>query len=194
MELYIDLDPVLKEADVSFGNRSCQHLKSNLDHKILHWKAFEPVFPYPHSLMEYITIFQARKTLLSFTQEKVTNAGKRVLLLNDESSDEDDYPRAKKPKPDHTKLEDVSMHEYESEEFYDDQGMSDEDDDSDDEPGDSLCIFCDDGGYLLCCDGPCMRSFHPRRKDGIATQCKTLGFPDGTDIEVRLSRDFVLPS
>lgn len=72
------------------------------------------------------------------------------MLLLDESSDEDNYQRVKKPKTDHPKLEDVSMHEYESEEeFYDDQGMSDEDDESDDEPGDSLCIFCDDGGYLL---------------------------------------------
>ncbi|KAG0586072.1 hypothetical protein KC19_2G061600 [Ceratodon purpureus] len=119
----------------------------------------------------------ARKTLLSLTREKAT--GKRVLLLNDGSSDEDDYPPVKKPKMDHTRPEDVSMREYESEEeFY-----SDEDVESEDELGDSLCIFCDDGGYLLCCDGPCMRSFHPRRIDGTNSQCATLGFPDKADME-----------
>lgn len=106
------------------------------------------------------------------------------MLLNDDSSDEDDYPRVKKAKTGHTRPEDVSMREYESEEeLYQDEGMSDDDDESD-ELGDSLCTFCDDGGFLICCDGPCMRSFHPRPKDGINTNCMTLTFPDSADIEV----------
>jgi hypothetical protein len=32
IEWYIDLDPALKEADVSFDSRFCEHLKSPLDH------------------------------------------------------------------------------------------------------------------------------------------------------------------
>ena len=26
--------------------------------------------------------------------------------------------------------------------------------------GDTMCAWCDDGGSLVLCDGPCMRAFH----------------------------------
>lgn len=125
----------------------------------------------------------AQKTLLSLTREKAT--GKRVLRLNDGGSDEEHYPPGKKPRMEHTRSEALSMREYESkEEFYEDEGVGDEGVESEGDLGDSLCIFCDDGGYLLCCDGPCMRSFHPRGLDGTNSQCATLGFPDTVDMEV----------
>lgn len=52
-------------------------------------------------------------------------------------------------------------------------------------PGDPLCFICDHVGYLLSCAGPCLRSFHPRPKDGKKSHCSTLGFPNEAEIEVR---------
>nr|XP_024364367.1 uncharacterized protein LOC112276843 [Physcomitrium patens]PNR28122.1 hypothetical protein PHYPA_028714 [Physcomitrium patens] len=50
------------------------------------------------------------------------------------------------------------------------------DDDCVDEP--DVCAFCDDGvegsERLLCCDGPCMRSFHPTIDSGWQNKCPTL--------------------
>jgi len=71
--------------------------------------------------------------------------------------------------------EDENMGESDSEEEYYDEDDADE---SDEEFGDSFCIFCDDGGVLLCCDGPCMRSFHATKIAGIQTSCTSLGFTD----------------
>ncbi|KAF2303808.1 hypothetical protein GH714_023525 [Hevea brasiliensis] len=45
-----------------------------------------------------------------------------------------------------------------------------------DELFDSVCAICDNGGALLCCEGSCMRSFHPTRLDGEESNCDTLGF------------------
>ncbi|KAG0554295.1 hypothetical protein KC19_12G080300 [Ceratodon purpureus] len=46
-----------------------------------------------------------------------------------------------------------------------------------DEP--DVCAFCDDGvekgDKLLCCDGPCMRSFHPTIYSGKQNKCPSLG-------------------
>ncbi|KAM0876548.1 hypothetical protein ACQ4PT_036097 [Festuca glaucescens] len=79
----------------------------------------------------------------------------------------------------------------------DDQGNGDDksnddyscnDDDSDDDGDidnvgdddggavtDNLCAICDNGGKLLSCEGQCKRAFHPREKDGIESNCETLG-------------------
>ncbi|WVZ95367.1 hypothetical protein U9M48_041139 [Paspalum notatum var. saurae] len=56
-----------------------------------------------------------------------------------------------------------------------------EDDNSDvdtnnDDSTDELCALCDDGGNLLSCIGQCKRSFHPTKKDGRESECKTLGY------------------
>ncbi|KAH9305009.1 hypothetical protein KI387_009413, partial [Taxus chinensis] len=50
-------------------------------------------------------------------------------------------------------------------------------DESDEEDSlfDSVCCICDNGGELLCCEGPCMRSFHPNRDAGEESSCKSLG-------------------
>ncbi|KAL6897367.1 hypothetical protein ACP4OV_007063 [Aristida adscensionis] len=48
--------------------------------------------------------------------------------------------------------------------------------DTDNDGADALCAFCDDGGNLLSCGGQCKGSFHPRKKDGRESNCKTLGF------------------
>lgn len=71
--------------------------------------------------------------------------------------------------------EDVNMGEPESEEEY---YHEDEVYESDEEYGDSFCIFCDDGGVLLCCDGPCMRSFHATKEAGGESKCRSLGLSE----------------
>lgn len=126
----------------------------------------------------------AKKTLLSITREKPS--GRRVLRPDDGGPDECQYPPVKKPRMEHPRADGPGTRQFESKEgLYEDEGTGDEGVESGVDPGDSLCIFCDDGGYLLCCDGPCMRSFHPRRLDGANSKCATLGFPDEVDMEVR---------
>ncbi|CAI9090212.1 OLC1v1024938C1 [Oldenlandia corymbosa var. corymbosa] len=41
---------------------------------------------------------------------------------------------------------------------------------------DSVCALCDDGGEILCCEGRCIRSFHPTVKSGIESNCQSLGY------------------
>ncbi|CAE6227507.1 unnamed protein product [Arabidopsis arenosa] len=48
---------------------------------------------------------------------------------------------------------------------------------------DPVCSICDNGGYVLCCEGSCLRSFHPTIADGIETECESLGFIDKTQIQ-----------
>ncbi|KAK9284748.1 hypothetical protein L1049_023925 [Liquidambar formosana] len=59
----------------------------------------------------------------------------------------------------------------------------DEDDDEDEECDedanelfDHVCTICDNGGELLCCEGRCMRSFHPTVDSGAESLCESLGF------------------
>ncbi|KAM3261082.1 hypothetical protein ACQJBY_052010 [Aegilops geniculata] len=62
-----------------------------------------------------------------------------------------------------------------------DDDSNDDGDDIDNDDGgggdatDNLCAICDNGGKLLCCEGQCKRSFHPREKDGRESNCETLG-------------------
>ncbi|XP_020264203.1 protein ENHANCED DOWNY MILDEW 2-like isoform X1 [Asparagus officinalis] len=46
------------------------------------------------------------------------------------------------------------------------------------EPGlfDSVCAICDNGGEVLCCEGRCLRSFHPTKDAGADTNCESLGY------------------
>ncbi|RID59835.1 hypothetical protein BRARA_F03033 [Brassica rapa] len=48
---------------------------------------------------------------------------------------------------------------------------------------DTVCSICDNGGYILCCEGSCLRAFHPTISDGADTSCESLGFPDGTQVQ-----------
>ncbi|ERN18324.1 hypothetical protein AMTR_s00055p00186020, partial [Amborella trichopoda] len=63
-------------------------------------------------------------------------------------------------------------------EFDNDRG--DFDADESDEEGnhlfDTVCVICDNGGELLCCEGPCMRSFHATA--GAESYCRSLGMTD----------------
>nr|CAB3480717.1 unnamed protein product [Digitaria exilis] len=44
------------------------------------------------------------------------------------------------------------------------------------ELNDVVCALCGDGGELLCCEGPCLRSYHTTRTTGHPSGCRSLGF------------------
>ncbi|KAM0864881.1 hypothetical protein ACQ4PT_043646 [Festuca glaucescens] len=60
--------------------------------------------------------------------------------------------------------------------------------DEEDDLFDFTCAICDNGGDLLGCDGPCMRSFHAKIGTGEDSQCDTLGF---TEAEVEAMKTFL---
>ncbi|CAI9088304.1 OLC1v1022604C1 [Oldenlandia corymbosa var. corymbosa] len=41
-----------------------------------------------------------------------------------------------------------------------------------------VCAICDNGGDLLCCEGKCLRSFHPTEESGIESNCDSLGYSE----------------
>ncbi|KAL6630944.1 hypothetical protein ACP70R_028284 [Stipagrostis hirtigluma subsp. patula] len=63
-----------------------------------------------------------------------------------------------------------------------------ESDEEDDDLFDSICAICDNGGDLLCCDGPCMRSFHAKEGAGDDSYCETLGY---TEAQIEAMKKFL---
>ncbi|CAL0321604.1 unnamed protein product [Lupinus luteus] len=41
---------------------------------------------------------------------------------------------------------------------------------------DTVCAICDNGGDILPCEGPCLRSFHATQEDGKDSLCESLGY------------------
>ncbi|CAI9784116.1 unnamed protein product [Fraxinus pennsylvanica] len=74
---------------------------------------------------------------------------------------------------------------------YDDMIGENEDDMSDEEDNcfDTVCAICDNGGTLLCCEGKCIRSFHPTVEDGADSECSSLGYTHG-EMEAMKNIDF----
>ncbi|RLN03534.1 uncharacterized protein C2845_PM13G09870 [Panicum miliaceum] len=54
----------------------------------------------------------------------------------------------------------------------------------DPELNDVVCALCGVGGELLCCEGPCLRSYHGTRDAGHPSGCRSLGF---TTAQVQVS-------
>ncbi|KAG6494343.1 hypothetical protein ZIOFF_049367 [Zingiber officinale] len=64
-----------------------------------------------------------------------------------------------------------------------DDAVNEEQDDNSD-LYDSVCAICDNGGNILCCDGPCLRSFHAYKSAGKDSLCRSLGFATAADVEL----------
>ncbi|CAN6204060.1 unnamed protein product [Urochloa humidicola] len=62
------------------------------------------------------------------------------------------------------------------------------DEEEDEDLFDSICAICDNGGDILCCDGPCMRSFHAKEGSGEDSYCDTLGY---TEAQVEAMKIFL---
>ncbi|XP_062199170.1 protein ENHANCED DOWNY MILDEW 2-like [Phragmites australis] len=69
-----------------------------------------------------------------------------------------------------------------------DDNNNESDEEEDEDLFDSICAICDNGGDLLCCDGPCMRSFHAKEGTGEDSYCDTLGY---TEAEVEAMKIFL---
>ncbi|KAL5227641.1 hypothetical protein ABZP36_015906 [Zizania latifolia] len=63
-----------------------------------------------------------------------------------------------------------------------------ESDEEEEDLFDSICAICDNGGDLLCCDGPCMRSFHAKIGTADDSYCDTLGY---TEAQVQAMKNFL---
>ncbi|CAL4987956.1 unnamed protein product [Urochloa decumbens] len=103
-----------------------------------------------------------------------TNRGYDEDDGNDESNyDDSDY---EDDGNDDSDYDDIDKSDY-----HDNSDNSSEDDSRDgdtckDSGVDLICALCDDGGNIISCVGQCKRSFHPRKKDGRESRCKTLGY------------------
>ncbi|CAA2998858.1 ENHANCED DOWNY MILDEW 2 [Olea europaea subsp. europaea] len=73
----------------------------------------------------------------------------------------------------------------------DDMIGENEDDTSDEEDNcfDTVCAICDNGGTLFCCEGKCIRSFHPTVEDGVDSECSSLGYTHA-ELEAMKKVDF----
>ncbi|KAL6554485.1 hypothetical protein OROMI_020158 [Orobanche minor] len=60
--------------------------------------------------------------------------------------------------------------------YEDDDDIDDSSDADEDELFDRVCALCDDGGDLLCCEGRCIRSFHPTIESGAGSFCESLSY------------------
>ncbi|CAB4312452.1 unnamed protein product [Prunus armeniaca] len=96
-----------------------------------------------------------------------------ILLIRDSVERDDTLARSKflvnflGEKPAKRQLSDEGIQGTKDLRFVDDHIKHDMIDDAENESSDidslfsSVCAFCDDGGDLLCCEGRCLRSFHP---------------------------------
>ncbi|XP_073140588.1 protein ENHANCED DOWNY MILDEW 2-like isoform X2 [Henckelia pumila] len=73
----------------------------------------------------------------------------------------------------------------------DSSGVNDDNDGSSDTLLDRVCALCDDGGNILCCEGNCMRSFHPTIESGAGSLCESLGY---TNDQVEAIPTFMCPN
>ncbi|XVF71804.1 hypothetical protein PTKIN_Ptkin12aG0068600 [Pterospermum kingtungense] len=94
------------------------------------------------------------------------------------------------PQPDMNFLQDVHIPRKNNfivygdvDEDYNDDDKGEEDDVGGKSIFDPVCAICDDGGNVLCCEGRCLRSFHPTKADGIGSFCESLGFVNNAPVD-----------
>jgi len=152
-----------------------------------HWDHLRKVFsmadvtPTDNDLLEYFSLIEGMhqrdqklkksdvlKNFLDMRSKKRKPADEDVEII----------PKAKRSK--------FLITDEESDEDLGEDGLDDSDEEADD-LFDSVCAICDNGGELLCCEGPCMRSFHPNRESGEDSNCKSLGL---TKAQVRDIQNF----
>ncbi|PAN16439.1 hypothetical protein PAHAL_3G060900 [Panicum hallii] len=60
------------------------------------------------------------------------------------------------------------------------------------EPQDDILVaICDDGGFVTCCDGGCMRSFHLTEEHGEGSKCPSLGLTSEQAKMIIDKKDFI---
>ncbi|CAN6344719.1 unnamed protein product [Urochloa humidicola] len=59
------------------------------------------------------------------------------------------------------------------------------------EDGNDVCAICDDGGYVTCCDGGCLRSFHLTQEHGEGSKCPSLGLTSEQAKMIIDKKDFI---
>ncbi|XP_060176109.1 protein ENHANCED DOWNY MILDEW 2-like isoform X1 [Lycium barbarum] len=70
-----------------------------------------------------------------------------------------------------------------------DSGADDDSDEDEDETFDHVCALCDDGGEILCCEGRCIRSFHPTVESGAGSCCESLAYRNHQAIQTFLCKN-----
>lgn len=117
--------------------------------------------------------FRGHRSLIKLFVERDETLSKCQLLLEFLT----DNPR-KRYREDSRNDPDVKQSFIADDDELDEEAGDDNGDESDEESDlfDSVCAICDNGGELLCCEGRCMRSFHPTRADGQDSECKSLGY------------------
>ncbi|XP_021849641.2 protein ENHANCED DOWNY MILDEW 2 [Spinacia oleracea] len=109
-----------------------------------------------------MTVLERKSQKKHKADEDILVKGKSEFVVSDDDCSSDD-------------LEDDSGDEEDG--SGDENSLADEEDDED-EPFDSVCSICDEGGPLLCCEGSCMRSFHATLRAGKPSNCRSLGFTE----------------
>ncbi|MCO5575510.1 hypothetical protein L7F22_029311 [Adiantum nelumboides] len=118
------------------------------------------------SALQLIDTGISKKRLASTTE--ISHGISKGMYTPDDNDDGQGEPEQKKGR---FELEDLNA----GEEM---DGYGDEAEDDVGDLAETVCCICDNGGSVICCDGPCMRSFHLNKGAGGAedSHCSTLGF------------------
>ncbi|KAI5066302.1 hypothetical protein GOP47_0018926 [Adiantum capillus-veneris] len=108
------------------------------------------------------------KKRLASTTEASRGSGRKGVHVSDDEDEGQGEPEQKRGK---FEVDDLNAGE-------DMDGYGEEAEDDVGDLAETVCCICDNGGSVICCDGPCLRSFHLNKGAGGAddSHCSTLGF------------------